>query len=150
MDRRTAYHTLGLPNYASNCHPRNPIFLNLWAAAVIPAEIGVPLGRVQNVIPKDNEDEMRLNLDLLEQRREEAAIRMAKYKGQVARHYNVRVRSLFFIPEDLVLRKNAVSRVLGTNKLGPNWKGPSGEGSRLSRVLQVSPFQWRRSLTNLA
>ena len=63
---------------------------------------------------------MRFNLDLLEQRREEAAIRMAKYKGQITRHYNAKVRHLSFKPGDLVLQKNSVSRTLGTNKLGPN------------------------------
>ena len=49
---------------------------------------------------------------------------MAKYKGQVARHYNARVRHLSFKLGDLVLRKNSLSRVLGTSKLDLNWKGP--------------------------
>ncbi|XP_027183804.1 uncharacterized protein LOC113782091 [Coffea eugenioides] len=57
-----------------------PFVLTYGAEAVIPAEIGVPSNRVQNFIAQDNEDELRLNLDLLEGRREEAAIRMAKYK----------------------------------------------------------------------
>nr|XP_027088665.1 uncharacterized protein LOC113710014 [Coffea arabica] len=101
-----------------------PFALTYGAEAVIPAEIGVPSGRVQNFIARDNEDELRLNLDLLEGRREEAAIRMAKYKGQIARHYNARVRPLSFKPGDLVLRKNSVSRLQGTGKLDPNWEGP--------------------------
>ncbi|XP_071920768.1 uncharacterized protein [Coffea arabica] len=101
-----------------------PFALTYGAEAVIPAEIGIPSGRVQNFIARDNEDELRLNLDLLEGRREEAAIRMAKYKGQIARHYNARVRPLSFKPGDLVLRKNSVSRVLGASKLDPNWEGP--------------------------
>ncbi|XP_071921925.1 uncharacterized protein [Coffea arabica] len=101
-----------------------PFALTYGAEAVIPAEIGVPSGRVQNFIVQDHEDELRLNLDLLEQRREEAAIRMAKYKGQVAQHYNARVRHLYFKPGDLVLRKNSVSRARGTSKLDPNWEGP--------------------------
>ena len=33
---------------------------------VIPAEIGMPSGSVQNFIAQDNEDEMQFNLDLLE------------------------------------------------------------------------------------
>ena len=52
--------------------------------AVISAEIGLPSNKVQNFIVQDNEGEMRFNLDLLEQKREEAAIRMAKYKEQIA------------------------------------------------------------------
>ncbi|XP_071907810.1 uncharacterized protein [Coffea arabica] len=101
-----------------------PFALTYGAEAVIPAEIGVPSCRVQNFIAQDNEEELRLNLDLLEVRREEAAIRMAKYKGQIARHYNARVRPLFFKPGDLVLRRNSVSRLQGTGKLDPNWEGP--------------------------
>nr|XP_027123971.1 uncharacterized protein LOC113740625 [Coffea arabica] len=101
-----------------------PFVLTYGAEAVIPAEIGVPSGRVQNFVARDNEEELRLNLDLLEARREEAAIRMAKYKGQVARHYNARVRPLTFKPGDLVLRKNSVSRLQGAGKLDPNWEGP--------------------------
>ena len=88
-----------------------PFVLTYRAEAVISAKIGMLSGRVQNFIAQDNEDELRFNLDLLKQRREEAAIRMAKYKGQVARHYNARVRHLSFISGDLVLRKNAVSRI---------------------------------------
>ncbi|XP_027177519.1 uncharacterized protein LOC113776533 [Coffea eugenioides] len=101
-----------------------PFALTYGAEAVIPAEIGVPSSRVQNFIVQDNEDELRLSLDLLEQRRDEAAIRMAKYKGQVTQHYNARVRHLYFKPGDLVLRKNSVSRARGTSKLDPNWEGP--------------------------
>ncbi|XP_071916252.1 uncharacterized protein [Coffea arabica] len=101
-----------------------PFALTYGAEAVIPAEIGAPSNRVQNFIARDNEDELRLNLDLLEGRREEAAIRMAKYKGLIARHYNARVGPLSFKPGDLVLRKNNVSRLQGAGKLDPNWEGP--------------------------
>nr|XP_027102165.1 uncharacterized protein LOC113723098 [Coffea arabica] len=97
-----------------------PFVLTYGAEAVIPAEIGVPSGRVQNFIAQDNEDELRLNLDLLEGRREEAAILLTL----VARYYNARVRPLSFKPGDLVLRKNSVSRLQGTGKLDPNWEGP--------------------------
>ncbi|XP_027166658.1 uncharacterized protein LOC113766692 [Coffea eugenioides] len=101
-----------------------PFVLTYGAEAVIPAEVGVPSGRVQHFVAQDNEEEIQLNLDLIEHRREEAAIRMAKYKGQVARYYNVRVRHLSFKPGNLVLRKNSVSRAVGTGKLDPNWEGP--------------------------
>ncbi|XP_071901953.1 uncharacterized protein [Coffea arabica] len=101
-----------------------PFVLTYGVEAVIPAEIEVPSGRVQHFVAQDNEEEMRLNLDLLEYRREETTTRMAKYKGQVARYYNARVRSLSFKPGDLVLRKNSVSRTTGTGKLDPNWEGP--------------------------
>ncbi|XP_071912192.1 uncharacterized protein [Coffea arabica] len=101
-----------------------PFVLTYGVEAVIPAEVGVPSGRVQHFVAQDNDEEMRLNLDLVEHRREEATIRMAKYKGQVARYYNARVKRISFKPGDLVLRKNSVSRAVGTGKLDPNWEGP--------------------------
>ncbi|XP_071901042.1 uncharacterized protein [Coffea arabica] len=103
---------------------KTPFVLTYGTEAVIPAEIGVPSSRVQYFAVQNNEEEMRLNLDLLECRREEACIRMAKYKRQVARYYNARVRHLSFKLGDLVLRRNSVSRAGGTGKLNPNWKGP--------------------------
>nr|XP_027062781.1 uncharacterized protein LOC113689157 [Coffea arabica] len=79
-----------------------PFALTNVAETVIPAEIGVLSSRVQHFMGQNNEKEMRLNLDLLECRREEAYTRMAKYKGQVMRYYNARVRHLSFKPGDLV------------------------------------------------
>ncbi|XP_071906678.1 uncharacterized protein [Coffea arabica] len=69
---------------------KTPLALTYGVEAIIPAEIGLPSNRVQNFIAQNNEEGMRFNLDLLEQRREEIAIRMAKYKGQIARHYNAK------------------------------------------------------------
>nr|XP_027093762.1 protein NYNRIN-like [Coffea arabica] len=101
-----------------------PFALAYGMEAVIPAEIGMPSSRVQHFVAQSNEEGMRLDLDLLEHRREKAAIRMAKYKGQVARYYNARVRHLSFKPGDLMLHKNSVSRAVGTGKLDLNWEGP--------------------------
>ncbi|XP_071926285.1 uncharacterized protein [Coffea arabica] len=121
---RQHFTSVGHPQANGQVENETPFALTYGAEAVIPAEIGVPSCRVQNFIARDNEEELRLNLDMLEARREEAAIRMAKYKGQIARHYNARVRPLSFQPGDLVLRKNSVSRLQGTGKLDSNWEGP--------------------------
>ena len=71
-----------------------------------------------------NEEEQRLNLDLLQERREMAAIREARYKKQVEKYYNRRVRPVTFKVGDFVYRKNEASRVENQGKLGPNWEGP--------------------------
>lgn len=84
----------------------------------------MPTPRTQHFIAETNEEEMRCNLDALEQRRQEAAVRMARYKHQVAWYYNSQVRHVYFKPGDLVLRKNSVSRVHEQNKLCPTWEGP--------------------------
>uniref|UniRef100_A0A2N9EZ93 Reverse transcriptase domain-containing protein n=1 Tax=Fagus sylvatica TaxID=28930 RepID=A0A2N9EZ93_FAGSY len=62
-------------------------------------------------------------LDLLEERREQAMIRLASYQQQLKKGYNKNVRPRSFQQGDLVLRK-----VLGNTKnptdgkLGPNWE----------------------------
>ncbi|XP_027122137.1 uncharacterized protein [Coffea arabica] len=101
-----------------------PFSLTYGVEAVVPAEIGLPSPRTQNFVAGTNEEELRYSLDILEARREEAAVRMAKYKSQLARYHNARVRTTQYQLGDLVLRKNSVSRAHGSNKLDPNWEGP--------------------------
>ncbi|GJW85909.1 hypothetical protein Tco_0159054 [Tanacetum coccineum] len=68
--------------------------------------------------------EIRLNLDLLEERRERAAIRKAKAKSKMMRYYNARVRGVTFKPEDYVYRSNEASHAMDGGKLGPKWERP--------------------------
>ena len=91
---------------------------------MVPAEIGLPSPWTQNFVATTNEEELKCNLDALEAKREEAAVRMAKYKSQISRYHNAKLRSVQYQPGDLVLRKNSVSRTHGSNKLDSNWEGP--------------------------
>ncbi|GKG03034.1 hypothetical protein Tco_0310670, partial [Tanacetum coccineum] len=68
--------------------------------AVILAEIGMPTIRTAEVNIPTNDDERRIDLDILEERREQAAIR------------------------DFVYRANDASHAEDTRKLGPKWEGP--------------------------
>nr|XP_027063007.1 uncharacterized protein LOC113689437 [Coffea arabica] len=52
--------------------------LTYGVEAVVPAEIGLPSPRTQNFVASSNEEKLRYSLDMLEAKREEAAIRMAK------------------------------------------------------------------------
>ncbi|GJV13934.1 reverse transcriptase domain-containing protein [Tanacetum coccineum] len=75
-----------------------PYSLTFGSEAVIPAEVGMPTHRTMMIkVAKDNEEEIRLNLDLLTEKREAAAIREAR---------------------------NEASRVEDLGKLGPKWEGP--------------------------
>ncbi|GKA29198.1 reverse transcriptase domain-containing protein [Tanacetum coccineum] len=67
---------------------------------------------------------LEISIDLLEERREQAAIREAKSKAKMERYYNSKVRSTSFKPGDLVYRNNDASRAEDTGKLGPKWEGP--------------------------
>nr|GFB12740.1 hypothetical protein [Tanacetum cinerariifolium] len=70
---------------------------NIVCRFVIPAEIGIPTYRTTAVDAVNNDEELRLNLDLLEERRELAAINEAS---------------------------NDASHVAAGGKLGLKWEGP--------------------------
>nr|GEZ37899.1 hypothetical protein [Tanacetum cinerariifolium] len=57
-----------------------PFSLTYGMEAVIPAEIGMPTLRTAKVDLVGNNEALEINLDLLEEKREEAAIREAKRK----------------------------------------------------------------------
>ncbi|GKD89152.1 reverse transcriptase domain-containing protein [Tanacetum coccineum] len=101
-----------------------PFSLTYCTEAVIPAEIGMPTHKTSNVNEKTNDQELRLNVDLLDERREIAAIREARYKQQVEKYYNKKVQHLQFKVGEFVLRRNEVSRAANTSKLRPTWEGP--------------------------
>ncbi|GJW45872.1 reverse transcriptase domain-containing protein [Tanacetum coccineum] len=71
-----------------------PFSLTYGTEAVIPAKIGMPTYRTAIVDAAHNDEELLLNLDLLEERRERAAIREAKAKSKMTKHYNASVTPL--------------------------------------------------------
>ncbi|GKC93057.1 reverse transcriptase domain-containing protein [Tanacetum coccineum] len=97
-----------------------PCSLTYRSEAVIPAEIGMPTYRTIQLNEAQNKEEMCLNLDLIQERREMAAIREAKYKKKVERYYNKRASPVSFRVGDFVYRRNEASRVEKQGKLGPN------------------------------
>nr|GEW96320.1 reverse transcriptase domain-containing protein [Tanacetum cinerariifolium] len=80
--------------------------------AIIPAEIKMPTYRTTVVDAMHNDEELRLNLDLLEESRERAAIREAKAKLKMTKYYNARVQGVTFRPVDFVYRSNDASHAV--------------------------------------
>ncbi|GKA56024.1 reverse transcriptase domain-containing protein [Tanacetum coccineum] len=101
-----------------------PFSLTYGMEAVILAEIGMPTLRTAEVDLVQNNKALEINRDLLEERREQAAIREAKSKAKMEKYYNSNVRSTSFRPGELVYRNNDASRAEDTGKLGPKWEGP--------------------------
>ncbi|GJX01943.1 reverse transcriptase domain-containing protein [Tanacetum coccineum] len=66
--------------------------------AVIPVEIGMPTLRTVEVDMIKNDEALEINLDLLEEKREQAAIQEAKSKAKMEKYYNARVRNTSFRP----------------------------------------------------
>ncbi|GJY13123.1 hypothetical protein Tco_0382432 [Tanacetum coccineum] len=84
----------------------------------------MPTYRTAAVDAVHNNEELRLNLDLLEERRERTAIHEAKAKLKMSKYYNARVHSVTFRPGDFVYRSNEASYAINGGKLGPKWEGP--------------------------
>nr|GEZ43611.1 reverse transcriptase domain-containing protein [Tanacetum cinerariifolium] len=68
-----------------------PFSLTYGTEAVISAEIGMPTLKTAEVDLVRNNEALKINLDLLEERREEAAIHEAKNKAKWKKYYNSKV-----------------------------------------------------------
>ncbi|GKA17829.1 reverse transcriptase domain-containing protein [Tanacetum coccineum] len=77
--------------------------------AVIPVKIGMPSLRCVEINQSENDEGLLLNLDMLEEKREKAAVREARSKAKMEKYYNARVRSTTFRPGDFVYHNNEAS-----------------------------------------
>ncbi|XP_075075507.1 uncharacterized protein LOC142162739 [Nicotiana tabacum] len=82
-----------------------PFSLMYGAKALIPVEIGEPSTRYTQATEESIKEEMGINLDLLEERRDAALIRMAAQKQIIERYYNQKAHLRYFKIGDLVLKK---------------------------------------------
>nr|GEW95193.1 transposon Ty3-I Gag-Pol polyprotein [Tanacetum cinerariifolium] len=86
-----------------------PFSLTYEAEVVIPLEIGMPTLRTTKVDMIKNDEALRVNLDLLEEKREHVAIQEARSKAKMEKYYNATIRSTSFRLGDLVYRKTEES-----------------------------------------
>ncbi|GKB45318.1 reverse transcriptase domain-containing protein, partial [Tanacetum coccineum] len=105
-------------------HRETPFSLTYGTEAVIPAEIGMPTLRTAKVDLIKNDEALEINLDLIEEKREQAAIQEAKSKAKMEKYYNSKVRGTSFRPGDMVYQNNDASHAKDGGKLGPKWEGP--------------------------
>ena len=102
-----------------------PFQLTYGCEVIIPTEVGLISYRVDNQDERKNDEAMHIQLDLVDQVRETAKQRLARYQDCMAKHYNSRVRHRDFQVGDLILRKvMGVARDPAQGKLNPNWEGP--------------------------
>ena len=102
-----------------------PFKLAYGSEAVIPAEVLVANHRVMKYQDEENEEQLRLNLDLFDEVRMDAEQRTARYKSLMARQYDAMVKLRRFNIGDLVLKRVSLATRNPTHgKLGPNWEGP--------------------------
>nr|GFB15126.1 reverse transcriptase domain-containing protein [Tanacetum cinerariifolium] len=105
--------------------------LTPWLRCVGPLQAEYNDGQIQPRMPTyrttavdvvNNDKELRLNLDLLEERRKLATINEARSKSKMTKYYNSRVYSVAFQPGNLVYRSNDASHAAAGGKLGPKWE----------------------------
>ena len=102
-----------------------PFSMTYGAKVVIPLENGFPTMKTSTFTSDGNDELLKKNLDLVEERRENAMVQLAYYQHKLKQGYDMNVKLRLLAPRDLVLRK-----VLGNTKnptwgkLGPNWEGP--------------------------
>ena len=102
-----------------------PFKLAYRSEVVIPAEVHMANHRVMMYQDKDNEEQLRLNLDLIDEVRMDAEQKRAKYKSLMARQYDAMVKPRRFNIGDLVLKKVFLAtKDPAHGKLGLNWEGP--------------------------
>uniref|UniRef100_A0A2N9GSW4 Uncharacterized protein n=1 Tax=Fagus sylvatica TaxID=28930 RepID=A0A2N9GSW4_FAGSY len=101
-----------------------PFALAYSVEAVIPFEVGLPTTRTTEFDAEENECNLWKYLNLLEERRDMATIRLALYQHQMKRRYDKNIRPRSFQVGDLVLQKVvANTRNPNDGKLGPKWEG---------------------------
>ncbi|KAL0462458.1 UNVERIFIED_CONTAM: hypothetical protein Slati_0133400 [Sesamum latifolium] len=113
----------------------SPFSLVYGTEAIIPVELGIPSRRVMNFSEECNENLLRENLDLIEELREKAFLRIQRYKNIMINSYNKRVKSRSFQVGDLVLRRADALKPIG--KLDPTWEGPYKVTSIIGRGLRA-------------
>ena len=112
-----SYHTTP----QSSTH-ETPFSLVYGTDAMIPVEIQESSPRFLNFVAEESNEERKVNLDLLDEVREEARVSAEAVKRRVERRHNSKVRPRRFQEGDLVMRKAHQNDM--QNKLSPKWTGP--------------------------
>ena len=102
-----------------------PFALAFGTEAVAPVEIGLKSPRIELASVEHNEEALFMNLDLLDEKRDQVLKRTKDYKRKATRYYDQKVKPKSYKLDDLVLKKLLHARKDPTHgKLGPNWEGP--------------------------
>ena len=102
-----------------------PFALAFGTEAVASVEIGLKSPKIELASVDQNKGALRLNLDLLDEKREQVLQCTEDYQRKTAKYYNQKVKPRSYKPGDLILKKLLPARKNPTHgKLGPNWEGP--------------------------
>ena len=129
---------MGLQNDAKSATRETPFALAFGTEAVAPVEVGIKSPRFELTSEEHNDEALRLNLELLDEMREQVQRCTEEYQRKTARYYNQKVKPRNYMPGDLVLKKLLPARKNPAHgKLGPNWEGPY----IISRVIRTGNYE---------
>ena len=101
-----------------------PFALDFGTEVVAHVEIGLKSPRIELESVEHNEKALRLNLDLLDETRDQVLKRTEDYQRKTTRYNNQKVKPRSYQPGDLILKKILHARKNPTHrKIGPNWEG---------------------------
>ncbi|CAL9023426.1 unnamed protein product, partial [Prunus brigantina] len=110
-----------------------PFSLSFGTEAVAPVEISQPTYRTSTYEAEANDEQLALNLDFIDELRDQSNMRNVGYKQRIAKYYDSRVKPRAFKVGDWVMRKVSLATKNPTEgTLGPTWEGPY-EVTRISR-----------------
>ncbi|XP_068492052.1 uncharacterized protein [Phaseolus vulgaris] len=112
-----AYHTT-----PQSTTKERPFSLVYGSDAIILVEIHENSPHFQNFLVEESNEERKVNLDLLDEVREEARIKAEALKRRVEYQYSSKLRPRQFQVVDLVMRKAHPYQL--ENKLSPKWTDP--------------------------
>jgi len=104
-------------------------------------------------VTEESNEERKVNLDLLDEVREEARIKVEALKRRVEYKYSSKLRPRQFQVSDLVMRKAHPYQL--ENKLSPKWTGPFrvtealGKGAYRLETLEGGAIPHTWNATNL-
>ncbi|XP_014500153.1 uncharacterized protein LOC106761149 [Vigna radiata var. radiata] len=116
--------------WAYRCTPHSmtgetPFNLTYGTDAMLPVELGEPSLRRNMEDLQLNDQELRVELDTIDERRDRAVLRAEACRRMVERKYNTKVRPRRFQEGDLVWRKTGEARRVATHdKFAVKWEVP--------------------------
>lgn len=116
--------------WAYRCTPHGttretPFNLTYCTDDMLPVELGEPSPRRMMEDIQLNDQELRVELDTLDERRDRTALRAEACRRMVEKHSNTKVNPRSFQEGDMVWRKTGDARKIASHgKLAAKWEGP--------------------------
>jgi len=144
---------MALPHHTSILHHGDTFQPSVWVRRHDPSGDPRLLATFPRVRGRRVHEERRVNLDLIDEAREEAKIKAEAVKRRVERQYSCKVKLRQFQVGDLVMRKAHPYEL--ENKLSSKWTGPfrvtkaKANGSYKLETLEGGPIPRSWNAANL-